>query len=67
MKAKGKKLEQEEFAATIYTGPIWLGIRESTTGFGFFAEYLRHSAKAKLYSAKPLSSAALGKEHTAKN
>ena len=38
----------------------------STTGFRFFAECLRHSAKAKLHSAKALPSAALGKEHTAK-
>ena len=38
-----------------------------TTGFRFFAECLRHSAKARLHSAKPLPSAALGKEHTAKN
>ena len=38
-----------------------------TTRFRFFAECLRHSAKAKLHSAKPLPSAALGKEHTAKN
>ena len=34
-----------------------------TTGFRFFAECLRHSAKVKLHSAKPLSSAVLGKEH----
>ena len=40
--------------------------RTVTTGFRFFAECLRHSAKARLHSAKPLSSAALGKEHTAK-
>ena len=39
----------------------------ATTGFRFFAECLRHSAKAKLHSAKPLSSAVLGKEHMAKN
>ena len=38
-----------------------------TTGFRFFAECLRHSAKAKLHSAKPLPSTALDKEHTAKN
>ena len=37
------------------------------TGFRFFTECLRHSTKAKLYSAKPLPSAALGKEHNAKN
>ena len=39
----------------------------NTIGFRFFAECLRHLAKAKLHSAKPLPSAALGKEHTAKN
>ena len=33
----------------------------------FFAECLRHSAKARLHSAKSLPSAALGKEHTVKN
>ena len=38
----------------------------ATTGGGFFAECLRHSAKAKLHLAKPLPSAALDKEHTAK-
>ena len=38
----------------------------ATTEFRFFAECLRHSAKAKLHSAKPLPSAALGKKHTAK-
>ena len=37
-----------------------------TTGFRFFAECLRHSAKVKLHSAKPLPSVALSKEHTAK-
>ena len=43
------------------------GLRGVTTGFRFFAECLMHSAKAQMYSAKPLPSAALGKEHTAKN
>ena len=38
-----------------------------TTGFRFFAECLRHSAKAILHSAKPLPSVALDKAHTAKN
>jgi hypothetical protein len=36
-----------------------------TTGITFFAECLRHSAKAILHSAKPLSSVTLGKEHSA--
>ena len=39
----------------------------STTGFRFFAECLRHSAKAILHSTKALPSAALGKAHTVKN
>ena len=43
------------------------GNKLNTTGFRFFGECLRHSPKAKLNLAKPLSSAALGKEHTAKN
>ena len=38
-----------------------------TTGFRFFADCLRHSAKAILHSAKPLPSAVLGKAHTVKN
>jgi len=33
----------------------------STTGRGFFAECLRHSAKADIHSAKPLPSVTLGK------
>jgi hypothetical protein len=32
-----------------------------TTGIAFFAECLRHSAKAILHSAKPLPSVTLGK------
>jgi len=50
-------------------GHSWIGhfLRDITTGFRFFAECLRYSAKAKLYSAKPLPSAALDKEHTVKN
>ena len=47
--------------------PCLLGLELITTGFRFFAECLRHSAKAKLHLAKPLPSAALSKEHTAKN
>ena len=38
-----------------------------TTGFWFFAECRPHSAKPALHSAKALPSAALGKEHSAKN
>ena len=49
-----------------YVGASVVGCGVDTTGFRFFAECLRHSAKAKLHSAKPLPSAALGKEHTAK-
>ena len=41
--------------------------RQDTTRFKFFAECLRHSAKAILHSAKALPSVALGKAHTAKN
>jgi hypothetical protein len=37
-----------------------------TTGIAFFAECLRHSAKAILHSAKALPSVTLGKEHSAK-
>jgi hypothetical protein len=36
-----------------------------TTGIAFFAECLRHSAKAILHSAKALPSVKLGKEHSA--
>jgi hypothetical protein len=36
-----------------------------TTGIAFFAECLRHSAKAILHSAKALPSVTLGKEHSA--
>ena len=32
-----------------------------TTGGGFFAECLRHSAKADIHSANPLPSVTLGK------
>jgi hypothetical protein len=35
-----------------------------TTGIAFFAECLRHSAKAILHSAKALPSVTLGKEHS---
>jgi hypothetical protein len=38
----------------------------TTTGIAFFAECLRHSAKAILHSAKALPSVTLGKEHSAK-
>jgi hypothetical protein len=38
----------------------------NTTGIAFFAECLRHSAKAILHSAKALPSVTLGKEHSAK-
>jgi hypothetical protein len=37
-----------------------------TTGIAFFAECLRHSAKAILHSAKALPSVTLGKEYSAK-
>jgi hypothetical protein len=40
--------------------------QSATTGIAFFAECLRHSAKAILHSAKPLPSVTLGKEHSAK-
>ena len=46
---------------------VYIIIVPKGTGFRFFAECLRHSAKAILHSAKPLPSAALGKAHTAKN
>ena len=47
--------------------PYWNLLRIGfTTGFRFFAECLRHLAKAKLHSAKPLPSAVLSKEHMAK-
>jgi hypothetical protein len=36
-----------------------------TTRIAFFAECLRHSTKTILYSAKPLPSVTLGKEHSA--
>jgi hypothetical protein len=37
----------------------------ATTGIAFFAECLRHSAKAIFHSAKALPSVTLGKEHSA--
>ena len=39
----------------------WLLNAVDTTGGGFFAECLRHSAKADIHSAKPLPSVTLGK------
>jgi hypothetical protein len=38
------------------------GAASTTTGLGFFADGLRHSAKAQKSSAKALPRAALGKE-----
>ena len=35
-----------------------------TTGFNFFAQCLRHSAKADIHSTKALSSVTLGKGHS---
>ena len=46
---------------------VHLPVPRRTTEFRFFAECLKHLANAKLHLAKPLPSAALGKEHTAKN
>jgi hypothetical protein len=45
---------------------LTVGIRTTTTGIAFFAECLRHSAKAILHSAKPLPSVTLGKNFIGK-
>jgi hypothetical protein len=46
--------------------PLLRAVLPFTTGIAFFAECLRHSAKAILHSAKALPSVTLGKEHSAK-
>jgi hypothetical protein len=46
-----------------YGSTRWMD-HDVTTGIAFFAECLRHSAKAILHSAKPLTSVTLGKEHS---
>jgi hypothetical protein len=47
----------------ILSTPSWSSV---TTGIAFFAECLRHSAKAILHSAKALPSVTLGKEFIGK-
>ena len=54
-------------SSTLVSAPSACPSKKKTAAARFFAECLRHSTKAKLYSAKSLPSAALGKEHTAKN
>ena len=46
---------------------INITIIKLATGFSFFAECLRHSAKVDIDSAKPLPSITLGKERSVNN
>jgi hypothetical protein len=49
----------------LFTSNLSLILLIITTGITFFAECLRHSAKAILHSTNPLPSVTLGKEHLA--